>query len=190
MRIQSIVPCVASAGLLVVAGIANAAILTGGVSFNPITDVFTYSYTLNNTSGPATVTELSILIDSALQDFTLAPTAHTDPAGTSFDIAVSGSSALPPLNEFGTFWQWQVSVPVGTTLSGFSFTTPQAPVLNSSNNYFLFSTTFTGGPPGNTGIIEFDHVIAPDFAVPELGTCGLIASALTLLASFRKFRIT
>ncbi len=184
MRIGSVMICLVAAEMFVFAGIANAGtILTGSESLNPVPGLFTYAYTLNNTSGTATVTELSILIDSAMQNPSLAPTAHTDPPGTSFDIALSGSSALPPLNEFGTFWQWQVSVPVGTVLSGFSFTTSYAPALNSENNYFLYSNV-------PETVVEYGNVIAPDVATPEPGTCGLIVFTLTLLASDRKIRMT
>ncbi|HXZ46145.1 MAG TPA: VPLPA-CTERM sorting domain-containing protein, partial [Pseudolabrys sp.] len=95
---------------------------------------------------------------------------HTTPAVWSFGGAVSGSSADSPLNEFGTFWQWYASqaLPVGSTISGFSFTTPFAPVTGSANNYFLWSNSYTGGPSsiGNGGIVEWGHIVAPDLSAP------------------------
>jgi hypothetical protein len=197
MRIGTAALWLVSAGAFLFIGIAHASILSGSVSFNPVTDLFTYSYALNNTSGPSTVNEMSILIDSAVGDFTLSPTAHTDPPGTSFATAVSGGSSQPPLNEFGTFWQWSgFSVPVGTTLSGFSFTTPDGPVADLANNYVIFGDTYSGGPPISPGTIEFGHIVAPDLSMPTMSTVpeprmlGLIMFALTLCLQRSKFRLT
>jgi hypothetical protein len=155
-------------------------ILSGSVSFNPATSLYTYSYVVDNRLGPAGINELSILIDGSKQDFSLEPIAHVEPLGWDFATAISGSSALPPLNEFGTFWQWfdSVGVPVGATLSGFSFTTDRGPTAGLNNNFFLFSTSFSGGPPMNEGTVEFGHIVAPDFgvqAVPEPSASVLLA---------------
>src|SRR6266852_3149165 len=89
-------------------------ILSGSVSFDSATNRFTYSYVVDNSVGPAPIHELSILINSARQDPFFMPAAHTEPPGWNFSPATSGSSALPPLNEFGTFWQWfnSTGVPV------------------------------------------------------------------------------
>ena len=173
-------------------GIANAGILTGSVSFNSITNLYTYSYTLDNRSGPATVNDFAILI-STVQDPTLTPAAHTDPGGSIFFTSFSGSSSLPPLNESGTFWEWaSFSVPVGTMLSGFSFSTPYAPVSNSANNYFLYGDTYTGGPPGNEGVIEYGHIVAPDVPVPtapEPSSLMLFGSGILGLAGILRRRL-
>jgi len=99
--------------------------------------------------------------------------------------AVSGSSADSPLNEYGAFWQWYAgqALPMGSTLSGFSFMTPFAPVTDSANNYFLWSNSYTGGPSliGNGGIVEWGHIVAPDFSaatVPVPAAVWLFGSGL------------
>ena len=69
-----------------------APILSGSVSYDSVTKLYTYAYTMDNTNGPATITELSVLIDSTTADFTLTPTSFTSPSGGwNFVTAVSGS---------------------------------------------------------------------------------------------------
>ncbi|HYA39622.1 MAG TPA: VPLPA-CTERM sorting domain-containing protein [Candidatus Methylomirabilis sp.] len=165
---------------------ANAATLSGAVSFDSNTGLYTYSYILDNTSGLAAIKELSVLVDNSQDKITKAPLSYTTPTGWYLGQAVSGSSADSPLNEFGTFWQWYASqaLPTGGTMSGFSFTTSIAPVTGSANNYFLWSNSYTGGPPaiGNGGIVEWGHIVAPDFGatavVPIPAAVWLFGSGL------------
>ena len=165
-------------------------ILNGSVSFNPMTNLYTYSYLLDNSSGPAPITDFAILIDSTRDSFpidpSLTPIAHTEPPGWSFVLSVSGTSAFPPLNESGTFYEWNnfIGVPVGNVLSGFSFTTDRGPTPNANNNFLVFSTSFSGGPPSNMGIVEFGHIVGPDFGVPEPSSFALLsAGVLGLIGS-------
>ena len=163
---------------------ANAAILSGNVSFDSNTGLYTYSYILDNTSGPAAIKELSVLVDSSQDRVSTPPLSYTTSAGWSFGKAVSGSSANSPLNEYGAFWQWYASqaLPTGGTMSGFSFTTSSAPVTGSANNYFLWSNSYTSGPSliGNGGIVEWGHIVAPDFGatVPVPAAVWLFGSGL------------
>jgi hypothetical protein len=166
---------------------ANAAILSGNVSFDSNSGLYTYSYTLDNTSGLAAIKELSVLVDSSQASVSTPPVSYTSPAGWSMGAAVSGSSADSPLNEYGAFWQWYAgqALPMGSTLSGFSFMTSFAPVTDSANNYFLWSNSYTGGPSllGNGGIVEWGHIVAPDFgaataAVPVPAAVWLFGSGL------------
>jgi len=77
-------------------------------------------------------------------------------------------------------------LPTGSTMSGFSFTTPFAPDTGSANNYFLWSNSYTGGPPliGSGGIVEWGHIVAPNFvsavpaAVPLPAAAWLFGSGL------------
>jgi hypothetical protein len=177
--------------------LANAAILSGNVSFDSNTGLYTYNYTLDNTSGPAGIKEFSVLYDTSQDKTTTPPLSFTSPSGWSFGEAVSGSSADSPLNEFGAFWQWYAAeaLPSGSTMSGFSFTTSFAPVTGSANNYFLWSNSYTGGPAsiGNGGIVEWGHIVAPNFSaavVPLPAAVWLFGSGLLGLigvARRRKF---
>lgn len=165
---------------------ANAAILSGNVSFDSNTGLYTYSYALDNTSGPAAIKELSVLFDSSQNSVSAPPHSYATPGGWSFGEAVSGRSADSPLNEFGAFWQWYAgqALPIGSTMGGFSFTTSFAPVTGSANNYFLWSNSYTDGPSaiGNGGILEWGHIVAPNFsaptAVPAPATVWLFGSGL------------
>lgn len=185
------------AGLSLTAGPACAStILSGTVAQNG--SLYTYSYGLDNSSGPGPINEVSILIDSAAINLTLNPLSSTSPLGWSFHVAFSGGIANPPYNEFGTFWQWGgTDLSVGQTLGGFSFTTTVAPTTLMNNNYFLFCPQNCGS--FTDGIVEYGHIIAPDFAhptpqVPEPNPLGLIllSSALMIISSaevHRRFRV-
>jgi len=173
--------------------LANAAIVSGNVSFDSNTGLYTYNYTLDNTSGPAGIKEFSVLYDTSQNKTSAPPLSFTSPSGWSFGEAVSGSSADSPLNEFGAFWQWYASqaLPTGGTMSGFSFTTSFAPVTGSANNYFLWSNSYTGGPAaiGNGGIVEWGHVVAPNFStavVPVPAALWLFGSGLLGLVGFAR----
>lgn len=172
-------------------------ILSGEVSFDNATQLYTYSYTIDNTSGPIAIRDLNILIDSSQAHvaFPYLPVPHSSPDGWFLGGAASGTSADPPLNEFGDFFSWtgQPPVPVGATLSGVSFSVAIAPTSSLANNYYLYSPDYSGGPPNIAagGVVEFGHVVAPDFATPLPAALPLFATgigALGLLGWRRKRR--
>src|SRR6266849_5698046 len=80
----------------------SAPILFGSVTQNG--SFYTYSYTLDNTSGPGPIRELSILINSLGYDPSLTPVSHVEPTNWGFSVAVSGAIGNPPYNEVGMFW--------------------------------------------------------------------------------------
>lgn len=170
-------------------------ILSGSVTQNG--PLYTYSYGLDNSVGPGPINELSILIDSAAINLAENPLASTSPLGWNFHVAFSGGIATPPYNEFGTFWQWGgTDLSVGQTLDGFSFTTTVAPTTLMNNNYFLFCPQNCGS--FTDGIVEYGHIVGPDFAhptpqVPEPNSFGLVllCSTLVIISSdgvHRRFR--
>jgi hypothetical protein len=155
-------------------------ILSGSMSYDPMTQLYTYSYTLDNSLGPAPINELSVLVQT-FKPPQSGPSAHTDPPGWTFGIAYSGSSAGPPLNESGIFWFWgNGQVDVGDVLSGFSFSITYGPGSGTANNYFLYSYTHSGGPD-NSGLAEWGHVVAPD--IPQVVTPTPEPSSLLLIGS-------
>jgi len=161
-------------------------ILSGEVSFDNVTQLYTYNYTIDNTSGPIAIRDLNILIDTSQDSVTpLWPVPNSSPAGWGFSGAFAGTSADPPLNEFGAFFGWsgQPPVSIGSTLSGFSFSVAIAPTSSLANNYYLYSPDYSGGPPNIVagGIVEFGHVVAPDFATPLPAALPLFASGLGAL---------
>jgi hypothetical protein len=156
-------------------------ILIGSVSFDPFDKLYTYSYVIDNSTGPTEVNEFDILISRGMYNFGLTPSAHTEPAGWNFVTAVSGSICNPPETECGTFWAWgtTLEVPVGDILGGFSFTTYAAPVPpgKEQNDYFVWSRTYNG-PPGG-GIVVYGPIVGPN--VPEPSTLTLLSTALAIL---------
>jgi hypothetical protein len=182
--------CFLAFNALMVTGRADAGlILNGSVSFDPSTKLYTYSYTLDNRSGGGPINELSVLVDTAHINYSLVPPGHSEPAGWSFVTAVSGGIANPPYNEFGTFWQWDsnTGVAAGGMLDGFSFTSALGPTNSQANNYFLFSNVLTG--PLFDGIVEYGHVVAPDFRdTPEPGTWLLFTSGIITALGMKRRR--
>jgi hypothetical protein len=171
------------------AGAAPAALLTGSVSFDAHTGLYTYSYTLDNRHGPGVITQLDVEFESLRFEDFQQPLGHSTAPGWEFRTEVSGGIANPPYAEVGSFWAWYNAsgVPVGATLSGFSFTTRAGPTAGTGNNYFVFAND-QGSVPPDFGIVAYGHVVAPDltlapapeptaFALAALGSLGVAAAA-------------
>jgi hypothetical protein len=135
------------------------------------TGLWTSHYVVDNQlATTAVVNQVSILVDSVRQNFDLHPSRHTEPAGWRFDVGESGTSHLPPVNEFGTFWSWwsDEGVAPGSMSPRFSVTWPwpwsvgEGPCWN--NNYFLFSLTpGAGSDPQFPGMVAYGNAYVPDF---------------------------
>lgn len=149
----------------------SAPILSGSVTQSG--SLYTYSYTLDNTSGPGPIRSIFILINTLGYVPSLLPVSHTEPPNWGFGIAFGGVPGV----DAGMTWGWGgditgLGLPVGQTLSGFSFTTTRAPTTSTANNYNLFCPEFCG--PFTDGDVEIGHIVAPaDFLVappPPPGT--------------------
>lgn len=171
--------------LLLLAISAKAAIVSGDYTYDSVTGLYTYNYTLDNTQGAGTISELSILINDTDADFRLEPLGHTDPTDWEFGTAVSGYIANPPYNMFGTFWSWYfigpfgAGLPVGETLGGFSFTTEYAPSESTRNTYFVWS--------GDIYIVEYGNIVTP--AVPIVPIPSSVLLFLSGAAMFVRKRV-
>jgi hypothetical protein len=138
-----------------------ATILSGSVTEDPVTHLFTYNYSIDNTNGSIPIWEISILISTQnLQFFPplappFAPVAFTTPSGWEFHPEVFGGTS----GIFGTFWQFYHNptgigcpgcIQVGDSLSGFSVTSYYAPLGSTLDNYFLDAGEFPPDLRGNT----------------------------------------
>jgi hypothetical protein len=148
--------------------LGDAPILLGRVEFlTPGSGLYAYSYVVDNRRGQVAVNEVAILVDSVNINTNVTPKDIGEPSGWRFSTAFSGSSSDPPVNEFGTFWDWfnESGVPAGTVSDVFSFVTNRAPTLVTKNNYFLYSAQVSSVPPLD-GIVAYGNIVAPDFGVP------------------------
>ncbi len=148
------------------AGLDPAVLLLSGWSKDPSTGNWISTYVVDNRLGKAVVNEVNVLVDSVQRNQDLQPRGHTEPNGWDFHVAVSGSSADPPLNEFGTFWSWHSDegVAPGTMSPAFSLTWPwpwsEGMGPCGGNNYFLWSAT---PGAGSDGLVGYGNALAPDF---------------------------
>ena len=153
--------------LATVCSTATAAILSASVTQNG--SLYTYSYTLNNTSGSGPISEVSVLVSYGNSALSEPPTSYSGPAGWNFDMAFSGGIASPPYNALGFFWDWGnlgSPLPAGQNLNGFSFTTSYAPTTSTSNNYFLYCPSSCGS--FTDGIVEYGNIVAPEITAPNI----------------------
>ena len=170
-------------------------ILTGDVSFDDITHLYTYTYTIDTTQ-IGTITELSILQNLGLNFSEPLPVSHTQPDGWNFVISVGGISEPGENHIFGSYWAWQNFGAVGYSddLLTFSFTTERGVNTTQENNYFMFDPYGTSGPPAFPGIIV-GRVVGPEFVtidevpvstVPENETYAMMMAGLGIVGFMAK----
>ena len=149
--------------------------LSGSATFNTENNLYTYSYFLDNQSGSSPITEISILFEPNVTDFSGARFFATtaSPPGWAFQIAAGGISS--PASEAGTFFEWAQTgicpnasdcegLQAGAGLSGFSVTAASAPTGSLSDNYFIFAPFFLN----DAGIAAVGNVVAPDLNQPTI----------------------
>jgi hypothetical protein len=178
--------------LLFTSHIRAAPILTGDVSFDDFTDLYTYTYTLDTSLLLDQTVEVGILQNLGFHFSQPNPVSHTEPDGWNFAISVGGLRNSGDQNILGSFWFW-----VNTSFSNdnmpsdqlmFSFTTERGVNTTLDNNYFIFNAGATTGPAENPGFIEIGHIVGPEFVtinevspVPENETYALMLAGLGML---------
>jgi PEP-CTERM motif-containing protein len=156
--------------------------LTGAVTYDRSTQLYTYSYTLDDRSAPGPVDVIDVRVATHVYDvFHLNPVGHTAPAPFAEFYTAQGGWDTP---EFagGTFYEWNAGRALpGLTPgvhSGLSFTSRYGPGTGDVANYALFSRAMN---PGGTQV-EVGRVFAPDLTnTPEPGTLALVAAGLTVV---------
>lgn len=185
--------------LLFFAANARSAMLTGEVSFNDITDLYTYTYTLDTTGYTGNIAIINIQ-QNKWQDFSGPfPVSTTQPFGWNFELSSGflGNNVFEdPANieVAGTFWGWSKN---GQTqdfadIQTFSFTTERGISTSTASNYGLFETgSFTPGLP-TTGYNEIGNIVGPALIaqgvpfevlspVPENETYAMMVAGLGLI---------
>lgn len=149
-------------GFLFLAANARASpLLTGDVSFNDITNLYTYTYTIDATQNDR-ITELNILQNLGFDSMEPLPVSHTQPDGWNFVISIGGISEPGENHIFGSYWAWQQFAPNNSDLLTFSFTTERGVNTTQQNNYLMFDPDGTSGPPAFPGVIV-GKILGPEF---------------------------
>jgi hypothetical protein len=189
--------------LLLASPDGRADLLSGTVSYDPHTLLYTYSYAVTNTSSQGWLHEFDIRVGPApvtLPGQALAdparPVAVTSPAGWTFNATVTFPSSYAGA---GTNWSWvSAGIPTGTTVSGFSFTTPAPPAALVAGGFNSYGSFHPVPPPPGVPVITViwqggsGEVVAPALSeaqvnefnsAPEPSALLLGVSACLVLAA-------
>jgi hypothetical protein len=177
---------------------ARATILSSSVSFDSQSELYTYSYSIDNAGGTAPIWQFSLLVApfgaGPLVGDPLSPFASiTAPTGWSVGEAVSGSIAEPPYSMSGKFLYWNGfsnPIQIGASLSGFSFSTYLSPTTSNGNNYFLYGDASPSNLVlnGDLNIAEYGATLAPLAPVPEPSTWAMIILGFASVCLMRRQR--
>ncbi len=167
-----------------------APMVTGTVSQDATTGVYTYTYSINNTGGLGDVTQLNLKVNSYYYAI-FQPLSSSSPNGWALSTGWIADNCDV---ECGGFWQWRWLGPTtsglapGETQSGFAFQTTVAPSSSTANDYFLYYPSEpTGSNQINGNVVAPDYLVhppAPPVYTPEPSTCCLLAAGFASLGVF------
>ena len=185
-------PLLAVLSLLLLPNANATSLITGDVTFDNSTNLYTYTYTLDTTTLLNSTVEFSLLQNLGFDFEHPLPVSHTEPeiGDWHFVISVGGLHNSGDQNIYGSFWSW-VHLYNAESVSNignlvFSFTTERGINTTTENNYFIFNSGATSGPEENNGFIEIGHVVGPDFInftpiptpVPEVNISAMMLGGL------------
>ena len=164
---------------------ARAALLSGEVSFNDTTDLYTYTYTLDNTSYDGRITIIDIWQNTNFNFDAPMPVAHTEPEDWQFVLTVGTTGTEPigsPDRISGSFWSWwRLPGTASSDIQTFSFTTERTPNTSLVDNYALYNP-LVGEYIEQGNIVGPQLVdIAPVSTVPENETYAMMLAGLGLI---------
>jgi len=189
--------------LLMLPNAYAANLLTGEVTFDNSTNLYTYTYTLDTTTLLDHTVNIGILQNLGIDWSHPLPVSHTEPVlgDWIFKMTAGGLSNSGSLNIYGTFWTWEHNYfsesvsNVGNLV--FSITTPRGVNTSTANNYFIYNGGATTGPSENAGFIEIGHIVGPEFInftppplpVPEQQVYVMMIVGLGLIRLIRVLRV-
>lgn len=189
--------------LLMLPNAYAANLLTGEVTFDNSTNLYTYTYTLDTTTLLDHTVNIGILQNLGIDWSYPLPVSHTEPVlgDWIFKMTAGGLSNSGSLNIYGTFWTWEHNYfsesvsNVGNLV--FSITTPRGVNTSTANNYFIYNGGATTGPSENAGFIEIGHIVGPEFInftppplpVPEQQVYVMMIFGLGLISLIRFLRV-
>lgn len=169
-------------------------ILTGEVSFNDITNLYTYTYTLDTSELLDNTVEVGLLQNLGFKHSSPLPVSHSEPEDWQFNVSVGGLTNSGSENIAGSFWEWaNTSFSNDNILNDqliFSITTERGVNPTLDNNYFIFNGGATTGPDEAPGFIEIGHIVGPEFVtinpdpvstVPENETYAMMMAGLGIV---------
>lgn len=162
--------------------------VTGTVSYDPVTKLYTYIYTVD-ASVLSSIGHVNFAIRQNVQVNWSGPLPTTWGQPDDFNFAILSGGATPgPIGISGSYWGWTSSFASGAYDKDlvFWFSTTRGVSTDTANNFFLFSGGYTGGPPGYEGFVDFGNIVAPALVnieappgiVPEPGMALLWAVGL------------
>lgn len=163
--------------------------VTGDVSFDQASGLYTYSYVLDTSElPPGGFHQFAVLSNKYPTHSAPRWISHTAPEGWNLVLSVGGWSQ-PGIQVYGSFWAWESITPETDPdkLLSFSFTTSHAPDTSTANNYFIYSGPNAG--PDNLPV-DFGRIVGPDlaFPVPEPTTVLMWMAGLAVLAWTQRTR--
>ncbi len=169
--------------------------VTGEVSFDAGTQLYTYTYTVDTRHLGGGTVIFDVLQNIAENFLQPQPVSMSGPAGFVATHLSVGGYKDPPISVYGSHWGW-ISTAYDTVYGAeplvFSFVTERGVSNSTENNFYLWSGGYFAGPGDvfSQHVFGFGHVVGPQLVnipqlVPEPASAALLPMGLLLLAMLR-----